>query len=257
MNDKTRLLLTCLVVLATLPVYAADMPAVIGWATRIELGTLVSGVVSEVPVRAGQQVKRGDELVILDRRGFATQVSRRKAEYGHAQAVLEEAQREDERAIELYDRTVLSDFDRNQALIALKAARAAAEQARAALVDARLALERSVLRAPFDGTVLAVDVAPGQSVVSELQSRPLLTLADTRTLRARALVDAGQAARLQPGNAVRASLRGQAVPARVAYVGFEPVGDAVQGVRYALFVDLVADPQQPLRVGETVMIQLD
>ena len=118
---------------------AADLPAVVGWLQRVELGTLVSGVVSEVHVRPGQQVRRGDKLLSLDSRGFASQVSRRTAEHQYAQAALKEAQREDERAIELYDRTVLSDFERNQALVALKAARAVAERARAALAGTKLA----------------------------------------------------------------------------------------------------------------------
>ncbi len=235
---------------------AADIPAVVGWAQRVELGTLVSGVVSEVHVRPGQQVSEGDRLLSLDKRGFSSQVSRRAAEHRHAQAVLEEAQREDERAIELYDRTVLSDFERNQALVALKGARAAAERARAALVAARLDLERSVIQAPFDGAVLAVNAARGQSVVSELQSQPLVVVADTRRLRARALVDAAQADRLKPGGSLDATLRGASVKAAVGHLGFEPVSKGDQGTRYELFVDLVADPERPLRVGETVILHL-
>ena len=45
---------------------AADLPAVVGWLQRVELGTLVSGVVSEVHVRPGQQVRRGDKLLSLE-----------------------------------------------------------------------------------------------------------------------------------------------------------------------------------------------
>ena len=236
---------------------AADLPAVVGWLQRVELGTLVSGVVSEVNVRPGQQVRRGDKLLSLDGRGFASQVSRRTAEHQYAQAALKEAKREDERAIELYDRTVLSDFERNQALVALKAARAVAERARAALVEARLDLERSVIEAPFDGAILAVNAAPGQSVVSELQSQPLVTIADTRNLRARALVDAAQAEKLQPGDSLDATLRGETVEAQVAHIGFEPVSQGGQGMRYELFVDLLAAPERPLRVGETVILHLE
>lgn len=257
MNKMACRAIVWLIVTAPAVPLAGDLPAVIDWAKKVEMGTLVSGVVSEVYVRPGQQVKAGDKLLVLDQRGFATQVSRRSAEHRHAKALLSEAQREDERAVELYDRTVLSDFERNQALIALKAAQAKAEQARAALVDARLALERSVLHAPFDSTVLSVNIAPGQTVVSELQSTPLVTLADTRNFRARAQVDADQAGRLRPGMALKASLRGRSVPGKVGYVGFEPVAQAGQGIRYELFVDLVADTDHPLRVGETVILQLD
>ncbi|MDJ0739155.1 MAG: efflux RND transporter periplasmic adaptor subunit [Gammaproteobacteria bacterium] len=257
MSRTCCLVVALLVLLPPAAATAADVPAQVTWVQRVELGTLVSGVVSEVHVTPGQAVAEGEPLVSLDRRGFATQVSRRQAEHEHARAMLDEAIREDERAIELYDRTVLSDFERNQALVALKAARAAEARARAALVAARLDLERSVIRAPFAGAVLAVAAAPGQSVVSELQSRPLVTLADTARLRARGLVDAAQAARLQPGADVSATLRGLAVEARVAHIGYEPVATTAPGVHYELLVDLVAPPGRPLRVGETVNLGLE
>jgi multidrug efflux system membrane fusion protein len=247
----------CLACAATPIATAADVPAVVGWAQRVELGMLVSGVVAEVHVRPGQSVKKGDELLSLDQRGFKSQAGRRLAEYRHAKAMLEEAKREDERAVELYDRTVLSDFERNQALIALKSAQAASERAAAELVAARLDLERSVLLAPFDGVVLAVNAAPGQSIVSELQSQPLVTVADDRSYYGRAQVDAAQAGALPPGKSLDATLRGQGLKATVAYVGFEPVSESDLGPRYELVVDLPSDPQQPLRVGETVILHLD
>lgn len=238
-------------------VQAADVPALVGWSQRVELGTLVSGIVAKVHVRPGQTVNKGDELISLDDREFRSEVQRRLAEYGHAQAVLEEAQREDGRAIELYDRTVLSDFERNQALIALQAARAAAERARAVLLEARLDLERSVVRAPFDGLVLGVNAAPGQTVVSDLQSQPLVTIADNTLLRARAQVDAAQAARLETGQALRAVGRGRALEAAVSFVGLEPIGMVDQGPRYELVVDIVTEGQTELRIGETVTLELE
>ncbi len=236
---------------------AADVSAVVGWSQRVELGPLVSGVVEQVHVRPGQAVRGGDALLSLDGRSFRSQVGRRLAEHRHAKALLEEAEREDQRAAELYDRTVLSDFERNQARIALEGARARAEAARAQLVAARLELERSVVRAPFDGLVLAVNATAGQSVVSELQSQPLVALADNRLYRARAQVDAGQAARLEPGNALRATLRGHVLEASVSHVGFEPVAQSGQEPRYELVVDIVAERAPPLRVGETVILHLE
>lgn len=235
---------------------AAELQAVTGWVQRVELGPLVSGVVSEVHVRPGDRVDKGARLVTLDRRDFTSRVSRREAERRHAEMLLEEAQREDERAAELYDRTLLSDHERNQASIALEAARAAAETARAALSRARLDLERSQVRAPFDALVLAVAAVPGQSVVSELQSQPLVTLADGSALVARAAVDAAQAAELAPGQALRATLRGQPVEVRVRELGLEPLGGQAEPPRYALVVELPADVGTP-RAGERLLLHLD
>lgn len=238
-------------------VIAADVSAVVGWSQRVELGTLVSGVVSEVHVMSGQTVSKGDKLISLDGRGFSSQVSRREAAYKHARAALAEARREDERAIELYDRTVLSDFERNQALLALQSARAVAEAAHADLVDARLNLERSVILAPFDGLVLSVNAAPGQTIVSEWQSRPLVTVADNRVYYARAPIDAALARRLQKGQRLSASVHGQELEALVSSVGFEPVGPSDQGPRYELAAEITVNDDKPLRVGETVTLHLD
>ncbi len=240
-----------------LPALAEELPAVVSWSQRVELGTLVSGIVARVHVRPGEAVGEGDPLLSLDAREFRSRVAKFQAAHRHAQALLAEAQREDERAMELYDRTVLSDFERNQALIALEAARAQAEAARAELAQARLALERSVIRAPFGGVVLAVDAAPGQSVVSELQSAPLITLADDRHYRLNANVDAEQAARLSVGTALRATLRGRALDATVSHIGYEPVVQSAAGPRYALVAEIRRIDQTPLRVGETVTLHLD
>ena len=256
MRTQTRPLLFVLLACLCLPAVAAEVRAVVGWGQRVDLGTLVSGVIAEVHVRQGQQVARGDVLVSLDQRGFVSQVNRRGAEVQHAKAMLEEAMRDDERAAELYDRTVLSDFERNQAAIALKAAKAALERARAELVDARLDLERSVIKAPFDGIVLAVEAAPGQSVVSELQSRPLVTLGDVQRLRARGLVDSAQAGALQPGMPLKASVRGATIDARVGHVGYEPVTKDGEDQLYELFVDLDAAPGS-VRIGQTVVLELE
>ena len=235
---------------------AVELQAVTGWLQRVELGPLVSGVVSEVHVRPGDRVDKGARLVTLDRRDFASRVSRREAERRHAEMLLEEAQREDERAAELYDRTLLSDHERNQAAIALEAGRAAAEAARAALSRARLDLERSQLRAPFDALVLAVKAVPGQSVVSELQSQALVTLADRSAVVARAAVDAEQAAGLTAGQALRATLRGDSIEVRVREVGLEPLPGEKEPPRYALVVELPAAAATP-RAGERLVLHLD
>lgn len=253
-----RMLLSTLLGLTLLvpPASAEDVAAVIGWSKRVELGTLVSGIVEAVPVRPGQAVTQGDELLRLDPRGFKGEVARALAAHRHAQSLLEEAQREDQRAIELYDRTVLSDFERNQALIALKGARAQAEAARAALTRARLDLERSAIRAPFDGVVLAVDASPGQTVISELQSRPLITMADNRVYLARAQLSADRAAQLSPGVSLRATVRGVDLEASVDHIGFEPVSPSGPP-RYALVAELRAPDGEVLRVGETVILHLE
>ena len=230
---------------------------IVTWSQRAELGTLVSGVISRVHVRPGQVVKRGDTLVELDERGFAGQVQRWLAEYRHARGLLAEAEREDERAAELYDRTVLSDFERNQALLAVDAARARQALANARLVDARLDLERSRIKAPFDGVVLQVNAVPGQPVISEVQVQPLVALADNTRLTVRAELQAGSVAGVAAGQVISLIAGDKPFEGTVAYVGMEPLPPGGSGLRYALHVDVDPGQAPGLRVGETVLMELD
>jgi multidrug resistance efflux pump len=124
-------------------------------------------------------------------------------------------------------------------------------------MTARLDLEHSAVRAPFDGLVLAVNAAPGQSVVSEMQSQPLVTLAANQVYRARAQIDLAQAGQLVPGQRLQASVRGRPIEGSVAYIGFEPVAQSAQGPQYELVAEFAVTDQQPLRVGETVILHLE
>jgi multidrug efflux system membrane fusion protein len=257
---KKRIVAWVLTVLVLAPVSqlgaAESVSGVVHWSQRVEMGTLVSGVVSTVHVRPGQVVEQGDPLVTLDKRGFASRVQRWLAEFRHAESLLAEAKREDERAAELYDRTVLSDFERNRALIELDAARAKLALSRAHLVEARLDLERSEIKAPFAGVVLSVAAVPGQQVTSQLQIQPLVTLADNRNLQVRAEVDAAQAARLVAGREIRVSAGGTSVPGAVGYVGLEALPRAAE-TRYELLVNIDGRAASTLRVGQRVEIELE
>jgi multidrug efflux system membrane fusion protein len=240
---------------AWMPVAAAGQAeGIVEWGQRVELGMPVSGVVAEVHVVPGQAVAAGDPLVSLDRRDFQARLQRRRAEHRHAEVLVAEARREDERAAEMYDRTVLSDYERNQARIALAAAEAALAQAADELTRARLALERSRMQAPFSGRVLRVDAAPGQAVVSELEARPLVVIADDSQIRVRIAVSPADAAALQPGASVVVRRGDRQLPARVDFVGYEPVAGDGAGTRYPLTVALDDPPDRPLRIGEPVTV---
>ena len=123
---------------------------------------------------------------------------------------------------------------------------------RAVLLEARLDLERSVVRAPFDGLVLAVLVAPGQAVVNRLRAQPLVVLADDRRLRALGEVDAEQAARLRPGQAAQVELAGEWLPGELMLVGREPLE---QG--YRLEVGFEAPASVNAMAGQRLKVRID
>lgn len=200
-----------------------ELDGELAWGRRLELSVPLSGAVSEVWVEPGQRVAAGERLLALDRRLFVARLEQARAGLERAHQLQAEAQREWERAQELYDRTVLSDHELTLARIGAAAAVAARQQAGALVTEAELKLEYSRLEAPFEGLVVAVLVAPGQALSHRLQPQPLVVLADDRQLRAVVRVSAAQAAGLHPGREAQVEVNGQWLPGQLLRVGREPV----------------------------------
>lgn len=92
----------------------------------------------------------------------------------------------------------------NQARADLEAARTAKanntiRQREALLQQAELDLERTVVRAPIDGTVVLRNADLGQAVAASIDAPPLFALADLRTIHVEAAVDDARAGLLRPG----------------------------------------------------------
>ena len=249
-------IVTCLALLVG-GVSAAELDGILTWARRAELGTLVSGAVTAVPVRVGQSVSAGDELLRLDDRGFKAGVAAARATVRRLKGRHAEAKREDERAVELYDRTVLSDRERQLALIAFQEAEADLVAARARLSQAQLDLERSRILAPYDATVVGITVAVGEIVVSELQSTPLIVVAEDGRLLATATVGAQHLGALQPGTTVRVQVRGQWHDGCVAELGLEPVSGSGRDAAYLVKASFISSSASRLHAGEPATIQYD
>jgi RND family efflux transporter MFP subunit len=235
---------------------ALDLDGRLAWGQRLELGTLVSGVVSEVSVHPGQSVAAGSVLLKLDDRGFRAEVDRARAVLARSEALSDEAVREDERAQELYDRTMLSDHERQVVQIARVEAESALAEAKARLAQAQLDLERSRLKAPFAARVLAVNATPGQAVVSSLQSQPLLVLADSQAMLAEAEIGASQLDGLTTGQAAMVGLGGDWLDGRIYAIGLEPVRRGEREVFYRLAVMFQVPKGMLLRAGTPAVLRL-
>jgi len=251
----TAIAVTLLVLALGAPALPAlELDGTLDWSRRVELGTLVSGVVREVPARSGAAVRRGDPLLQLDDRGFDARLAQARAAVALAEARLAEAGRERERARELYDRTVLSDHELQLAEIGLTEARLAAEQARSEAVQAGLDLEHSLLRAPFDGRVVAVYAQPGQAVVSDLEPAVLVVLGADRPMLARAELSAAQLKALPDSPRAQVSVAGRWLEAEAVQVDLEPRPGGSGA--YPLRVLFQPPQNQLLRPGLPVRIRI-
>lgn len=218
---RSLIAIPMLLVLAPALLSAAELEASVDWAQRVTLSTPVSGVVAEVPVTPGSEVRKDQVLLRLDAANFNTRITRARAAEESRRYAMAEDKREYERARELYDRTVLSDHDLKIAEIAYKTSAAHHSAAKAELDDARKALEDSVIKAPFDGVVIATHVAPSETVVTALQNVPMVSLGMTGRYRAVAKLNATSIAALHSGDSVRVRVAGKEYSGRIEHVGVE------------------------------------
>lgn len=164
--------------------------------SRFQVGSEITGVVTERLVKEGDKIKAGDVLIRLQPDEFAAKVQEARAALEQlqearrpqvvaglqqAEALLNQKQREVNRRQKLLSENAISREQKEQADQDLAAALAGAKQARLelsalqtgqseeALILARLAaaesaLSKTVLRSKFSGTVLIRQVEPGDLV---------------------------------------------------------------------------------------------
>lgn len=110
------------------------------------------------------------------------------------------------------------------ALVAVKEAEAAAGEVQARLAEIETTLERLIVRAPVSGTVLRVNVRPGEYVPVGALSTPILSIGVTEPLHVRVQIDEEDAWRVKPSAGAVGSLRGNAAEkAALDFVRFEPL----------------------------------
>jgi RND family efflux transporter MFP subunit len=135
----------------------------------------VAGLVQEIRVAVGDRFKEGDVLAVLDKKPIALNVESAKAALSRARAQLKEKQSayERERRIQAQDPGATSAKAVEQARAAYDSMRQAVSYSQAQLDLALRDLEKTELRAPFDGVVSARHIEPFEEVA---RGKPVLNL---------------------------------------------------------------------------------
>jgi RND family efflux transporter MFP subunit len=248
-----RVIAVGMLVLMSVTAQAASFEARVTFARKTELGFAVSGVVQRVDVAPGSQVKKGQSLLALEDTPFKAEVDQAAAEVARRNADQAEAVRDYKQAKELFDRTVLSVVELENAKLKAQRADAALREARARLAAARYALERSAINAPFDAVVLEVRVQPGQSMVSRLEAKPAIVLAALGEYLARGSVSGSRIEGLQVGQAASVLVGGNRYSGRVHSFGLEP--QAPGGSEHDISV-VFSSGAAVLRAGQSASVEL-
>ncbi|HEY8507062.1 MAG TPA: efflux RND transporter periplasmic adaptor subunit, partial [Steroidobacteraceae bacterium] len=127
--------------------YAAQLRGV----REVEVRARVSGILLERLYTEGSRVKAGDLLFRIDPAPFRAEVERAAAQVAVQQANLQQARRERDRIVPLYDKGLVSLRERDAAIAAFESAEAALAAAQAQLRSAQLDLSYTEVRAPIAG----------------------------------------------------------------------------------------------------------
>ena len=146
--------------------------------TKASVSSKISGRLAFLGVSEGSKVKRGEVIARLENADYRAIVTQTEAEEQRAQAALREAEaqrdqlgRDLARSRELLSQSLISEREVEDLAAQLTAgeARAAVQEAvvqsaAAAVRVAQVNLDNTLIRAPFDGTVLRKDAEVGEVV---------------------------------------------------------------------------------------------
>jgi RND family efflux transporter MFP subunit len=240
-------------ILVSNTVLAEEFEATLDWSKRVELSTQVNGLVQKVYAQAGSIVAKGEVLVQLDPRAFKADLEYAKAKLKNTKEQSKEAKRELDRQADMYDRSMLSERDLQIAKNNLTAARSIYYQAQSALTKAKLNLEYSAIRAPFNAVVIRTLAVKGQVVASQMNPPTLVIVAEAKKMLARFYASTSLVNTLLANQAIQVNIAGNNFQGKVFSIGLEP--NKLKPGYYA--VDVIFDSKEiVLRAGQRATINL-
>jgi HlyD family secretion protein len=252
----------------------------------VQVGSQVSGQIKEILVDFNSAVKEGQLIARIDPENFQHRVRQAEADLDAARSAvnvqraqqlqakvnLMEAERDYERKKVLVEKNFISPAERDKAQTTLDAARAQAQvaeaqaknsealvrQRAAQLAQARVDLDRTMIRSPVDGIVVKRSVDTGQTVAASLQAPELFVIAKNLTdMQVETSIDEADVGRLRLGQ--KATFTVDAFPGRSFEGEVMQVRKAAQVVSNVVTYTVIvsaANPQLNLLPGMTANVRI-
>lgn len=192
----------------------------------VDIGSALSGLVTDLRVKPGDYVEQGQPLFTVDTRAIRATIGTAEAGIAQARAAIAEAQSAQataQRQLALYRsvedaaavsraEVIQAEGNASAATERLRLARAQLQAAEAQANAARTELGRATVRAPMAGEILAVNIRLGEFVSTQGggNAQPFIRMGQTRPLNVRIDIDESDIARLDLGAPAQVSPRGAA-----------------------------------------------
>ncbi|HEY9228846.1 MAG TPA: efflux RND transporter periplasmic adaptor subunit [Gemmatimonadaceae bacterium] len=176
----------------------------LGAVRTVQVGTQVSGQVSELFVDFNDKVKKGQLLARIDPKLQEQAVQDAQAQLERAQAQLAQAEDEYNRNKQLFDAKVITPVEFGATKSTFAVQQAAVKSAEIALDRAKQNLAYTSIFAPIDGVIVERNVDVGQTVAASLSAPQLFLIAnDLSEMQILASVDESDIGAIKDGQSVQ------------------------------------------------------
>ncbi|MGW8193081.1 MAG: efflux RND transporter periplasmic adaptor subunit [Desulforhopalus sp.] len=187
-----------------------------------EISTEVAGLVEEVNVREGDQVKAGDVLVRLNTEILEREIALTTTRIAQIDLRINNTEKNYNRLQRLFESSGVSEKDFDDALYSYQDAVKDKQAVEDTLAKLKIQQRRSVIRAPFDGIILTKNVDLGSWVQ---QGKLLVSLGSSNELFVRAPIAETLLQFIQPGEVVPMVVNAFNREIEGTIVGIDPVAD--------------------------------
>lgn len=265
--------------ISTLPISRGDIVQVvpatgtIEAVTVVDVGTQVSGKVTELNVDFNSMVVKGDRIAKIDPQTIEAKIEMDKAQLLSSEAnlerqrvALEDSQIKLQRAKDLFDRKLLSQQDYEAAQVTVKTNEAQIKSQLAGITQQKATLHQDEVNlsytdifAPINGIVIDKKVDVGQTVVSNQTATPIVKIAaDLTNMQVKANVDESDVGMIRPGQLATFTVdayQTQPFTGTVAQVRLQPI--VTQNVVTYITIINVRNDDLRLKPGMTANVKIE
>ncbi len=172
--------------------------------TTVQVGAQVSGIITQINVDFNSQVKKGQLIALIDTTILVQNVLNAKSVLLKAQAQLEYSTNDFARMKALYEKNLAAQSDYDLSKQNYELAKAGVTSAKLNLDQTQANLAYAYIKAPINGTVIARNVDPGQTVASSFSAPTLFLIAnDLSKMQILANVDESDIGQIKVGQKAR------------------------------------------------------